>query len=399
MCVDFERGLRADVLLGRDRREAAGRIRARPDPRRRTRADRSGPSCSPRAHWLTAHRGRARLRLCEAAGSPRCLQNVPRFAIGGAVCFAVVLAVIRSGLTAPTPKRRTGFGRSLRPEERYRLRHRAAPGRRLPPIAIRISPAISSERDQRKLSFRTRPLRPALPRRRHDHRRALVASSLDLREASLELEHELVHRQPVLRVLRHRALDREIEPHGTVGPAIEHARRRLVHVPHRNRDEVVARERHLARQELVQNDAERVDVRLRVDLLAARLLRARCSRSSRARCPSGSRRARRASGRSRSRSPSPGPRRSGGRSAASRPGGRGRARARTTAPARSGARARSPRAPRAGLRFDSSFRFSPSMYSKTMNWRPSCSPRSMTVTMFGWESCATARASRRNRST
>ena len=47
----------------------------------------------------------------------------------------------------------------------------------------------------------------------------------------------------------------------------------------------------------------------------------------------------------------------------------------------------------------SCLRFSPSTYSKTMNWRPSASPRSMTVTMFGCESFAAERASRRNRST
>ena len=51
------------------------------------------------------------------------------------------------------------------------------------------------------------------------------------------------------------------------------------------------------------------------------------------------------------------------------------------------------------LRRISSLRFSPSTYSKTMNWRPSWSPRSMTVTMFGCASWATARASCRNRST
>src|SRR5919201_1160298 len=46
-----------------------------------------------------------------------------------------------------------------------------------------------------------------------------------------------------------------------------------------------------------------------------------------------------------------------------------------------------------------SFRFSPSMYSKTMNCRPSSSPRSITVTMFGCWSWATERASRLKRST
>ena len=42
---------------------------------------------------------------------------------------------------------------------------------------------------------------------------------------------------------------------------------------HRNRDEVVARERHVAGEQLVQHDAERVDVRLCVHRLSARLLR------------------------------------------------------------------------------------------------------------------------------
>ena len=41
------------------------------------------------------------------------------------------------------------------------------------------------------------------------------------------------------------------------------------------------------------------------------------------------------------------------------------------------------------VRSTSCFRFSPSTYSKTMNCWPSSSPRSMTVTMFGCESCAT----------
>ena len=50
-------------------------------------------------------------------------------------------------------------------------------------------------------------------------------------------------------------------------------------------------------------------------------------------------------------------------------------------------------------RATSCFRSSPSTCSKTMYWLPSASPRSMTVTMFGWLSRATARASRRKRST
>jgi len=45
-----------------------------------------------------------------------------------------------------------------------------------------------------------------------------------------------------------------------------------------------------------------------------------------------------------------------------------------------------------------SFSVSPSTYSKTMYGRSSSSPASMTVTMCGWLSWATARASRRKRS-
>src|SRR5215204_1863979 len=41
---------------------------------------------------------------------------------------------------------------------------------------------------------------------------------------------------------------------------------------------------------------------------------------------------------------------------------------------------------------------SPSTYSKTMYGAPSSSPASITVTTWGWLSCATARASRRKRS-
>ena len=45
-----------------------------------------------------------------------------------------------------------------------------------------------------------------------------------------------------------------------------------------------------------------------------------------------------------------------------------------------------------------SFSVSPSTYSKTMYGRPSSSPASITPTMCGCESWATARASRRKRS-
>ena len=76
------------------------------------------------------------------------------------------------------------------------------------------------------------------------------------------------------------------------------------------------------------------------------------------------------------------------RSAASRRGARARARARTRA--RRAISMRELERRRTGSRpsrSTSSFRFSPSTYSKTMNWRPSSSPRSITVTMFGCASC------------
>ena len=57
-----------------------------------------------------------------------------------------------------------------------------------------------------------------------------------------------------------------------VGPHLADGGNRVVHVAHGDRDEVVAVERHLTGQELVEDAAERVDVRLLVDRLAARLL-------------------------------------------------------------------------------------------------------------------------------
>ena len=70
------------------------------------------------------------------------------------------------------------------------------------------------------------------------------------------------------------------------GRLLPQRRRRRVDVLHRDRDEVVARERHLAGQQLVENDPERVDVRAARRPAAPGPARARCSRRCRARCRS-----------------------------------------------------------------------------------------------------------------
>ena len=88
-----------------------------------------------------------------------------------------------------------------------------------------------------------------------------------------------------------------------VRPPVEHARHRLVDVLHRDREEAVAGVRHLAGEQLEEDDAERVDVGLRVDPLAAGLLGRDVVARAEHRAGLGRRRRRRASGRSRSRSP------------------------------------------------------------------------------------------------
>ena len=127
--------------------------------------------------------------------------------------------------------------------------------------------------------------------------------------------------------------------------------------------------------------------RARVDLAAGRLLgRDVLARPEHRPGLRQARLARRSIARSRSRSPSR-RRCRAGRSAASRRDGRAPARGRTRARARSRFRARARRAPAAApCSSTSCLRFSPSTYSKTMNWRPPASPRSITVTMFGCES-------------
>ncbi len=259
---------------------------------------------------------------------------------------------------------------------------RKAPPRR----AARRAPSTNGNTDGNAVA-RAAVLRPPRPgRRRDDHRRALAVAPVQLGETGLELRRRssLHRREPVAR-----------------GPSPSHAgsrgRRRtgqsgrcsstlgdgLVDVPHRDRHEVVARERHVAGQQLVEHDA-RASRCPSSDRPSARApARARCSRSSRARS-----RLRDAVHVERAGDPEVGHLRlpvvvqqdvlrldvAVHEAAVVREGQRVRDLERELdrlANASSGPRA------------DSSFRFSPSTYSKTMNWRPSCSPRSMTVTMFG----------------
>jgi hypothetical protein len=108
--------------------------------------------------------------------------------------------------------------------------------------------------------------------RRHDHG-AVVVGLPERGETGLELRDERAHRgEAILRALRHRALKRGIEPERDVRPNELDARRRVVHVLHGNGDEAVAAERRCPREELVEHDAEGVDVREGVDIAAARLL-------------------------------------------------------------------------------------------------------------------------------
>src|SRR5215213_7298841 len=60
---------------------------------------------------------------------------------------------------------------------------------------------------------------PARPGWGHDHRRALVAATIHLGEARLELDDEVAHRlEAVGGILRHRTLNRKIETQRAIGP-------------------------------------------------------------------------------------------------------------------------------------------------------------------------------------
>ena len=117
-------------------------------------------------------------------------------------------------------------------------------------------------------------------RRRRVHRRrdarhgeVVHRRRLGLGEAGAQLLGERRHRGKALRrVLGERPLDGGLESRRHVRPPRAEARRRLVHVAERDRDEVVAGERDVAREQLPEHDAERVDVCRRRDRLAARLL-------------------------------------------------------------------------------------------------------------------------------
>ena len=242
--------------------------------------------------------------------------------------------------------------------------------------------------------------RAAEPARRRGAARSASSSPVrparaELGEARLELRGELVHRrEPLPR--RSFASARSIAAAsrgGDVRPALAHARRRLVDVPHRDRDEVLARERQLAGR-AARRARRRASRRrsARSTALAARLLGRDVV--ARAEHRAGLRDAvarRRASARSRSRSPSPRPSPSSstfcGFTSRWHEPVLVRERERRARSASASSSASSHRERRLAL--DQLFRFSPATYSKTMNWRPSCSPRSMTVTMFGCESAAT----------
>src|SRR5205814_7144614 len=85
---------------------------------------------------------------------------------------------------------------------------------------------------------------------------------------------ERIHRRkPLLRVLLERAVDRGGDAWRNVAADVEQVWRALVHVLHRDDDEAFAGERNVTGQQLVQHGAERVDVAVRVDTVAGRLLR------------------------------------------------------------------------------------------------------------------------------
>ena len=237
-------------------------------------------------------------------------------------------------------------------------------------------------------------------RRRHDHG-AVVVGLPERGEAGLELRDERVHRgEAILGPLRHRALKRGVEPERDVRAherdARQAGRSRAARRRRRSCRRGTAASRRGARRAR-RRGSRRPRARRRGRRSPAR---ARCSRSSPSRCPSGSgppgRRAERAIPKSVTfTSPFPSSTFCGFTSRWTSPFACAKASARPASIASSSA-------VRTGSRPCSStscFRFLPSTYSKTMNCRPSASPRSITVTMFGCESFAAARASRRKRST
>jgi hypothetical protein len=107
----------------------------------------------------------------------------------------------------------------------------------------------------------------------NDRGRIAIGRRPELRETGLELVDEGVHgREAVARVLLQSALDGVGDARRDVGPQLEHVRRLLGHMPHCHGNEVLALERNVARQQLEEHDAERVDVGGGVHRPAARLL-------------------------------------------------------------------------------------------------------------------------------
>ena len=125
-------------------------------------------------------------------------------------------------------------------------------------------------------------------RRRRDRGAEIIVAPSELGSSSARQASSSAHSScidsAVLRALRHRPLDCHAQARRAVRPKLEHARRRLVDVPERDRDEVLALERDASGQELVENDAERIDIGEGVDPLAAGLLGRDVPRSYRARC-------------------------------------------------------------------------------------------------------------------
>ena len=123
----------------------------------------------------------------------------------------------------------------------------------------------------------TRPLDSPAALAQHDRRldqgRVFVRLGAERDEARLELLREVVHRdKPVAGIFLQRAVDggRDADVH--IGTKVEHARRRLVHVLHRDGDEAVAGERHASGQKFEEDDPQRVDVGRRLDVAPPRLL-------------------------------------------------------------------------------------------------------------------------------
>ena len=164
------------------------------------------PRCRARRHRL---RGRKRSRPRRATRGG-----------GGGVAAAV---------SVWTPSTRTTRRERQHARSASTISATAAAGQRRPPAPRASRP------------LRARPA-TSVPLATSSRRPYVRSSSARHR---LELGHELVHGpEPVARLLRHRALDRQVEPRaGNRARLLEHARRRLVHVPHRDRDEVVARRR------------------------------------------------------------------------------------------------------------------------------------------------------------